>query len=281
MIDKKNIIRFFSYCDAQGINSIYSQLFPNAQEITITDKKSSGFTGTAGLPYILQGFIGTNITGEISRDWDTEKSSKVTISIEDKVRSILQNIKHDGLIDEWHDKPSLVAGYATIIDYETFVKRVENIFAIDSIKYTDYVSFFEDNRYDSQFEDIWKMFIEYACKCNIFHNYGSYFKLQRDIGRKGIIMKSIAVDLRYPVILNYSAEKLLLSNSHLENANLLAELPSTGILGILGKVGPGLYTLKPLAMWHDLSYTSYSDFIDRAAEEKEHRYLEKLHKKLT
>ena len=91
---KNKIIRHFIYCDVKGIDSIYSQMFSNTEEITITDKRSKELSGKAELPNILQGFWGANISGEYSRDRSTERSSKVTISIEDKVCAIMRSLKN-------------------------------------------------------------------------------------------------------------------------------------------------------------------------------------------
>ena len=86
------------------------------------------------------------------------------------------------------------------------------------------------------------------------------------MGFDPIVIKSIAVDLKYPIFLHYSTKKLLISNSEKENVGMIYRLPKIGILGIQSKADTNIYTLKPLAIWHNISYEGYSDFIDRASD---------------
>ena len=268
-MSKDEKIRHFIYCDTQGINSIFSQYFPNTQEITITEKKSNGVSGSVGIiPYILQGFFGTNITGEVSRDRTTEHSSKVTLSIEDKIRCILGKIGIMDRIDEWPKEKGLVAGHATIIKYDVFVKLVDDLFKY--YKYSNFEEYLKDN-HNPEFQNTWRKAMYLAKYQKRFNSTGrKSIETQMVLGSTSNtqVIKDIAVDLKYPVTLDYSSEKLLVSNSALENARMLINLPETGILGILTKADTNIYTLKPLAMWHDLSYSLHSNFIDRADEER-------------
>lgn len=259
------------YCDVNGINSIYNQLFSNAEEVLITDKKSRELAGKVELPYILQGFFGTNLSGEYTRDYGTEKSTRVTITIEDKIRSILDYLKYDTSkkIDMWSDNGRLVAGYATIIDYERFSERISELFkSSKEVAYSNFESFLDSIRYDPEFESLWLEFIEFARNAGVFENRGTLLKIMDGFAPenrdKGTILKSIAVDLKYPVILHYSTNKLLLSHSDAANASLICSRPKTCILGILQKADVNLYTIKPLAMWHDISYERNTRLIDGA-----------------
>ena len=268
---KEKNIKHFCYCDVNGINSIYSQLFGNTEEISIKDSKKRELSGSVGLPYILQGFLKTNLSGEYSRDWSTEQSSKVTITIEDKVRSILRGFKDDESkkIDRWSDTECLVAGHATIVNYQRWTNRITDFFrSYADIKYPDFESFLKDIRYNPEFERMWSEFTNYTCDNVDFSR--QRLPIRPFLAQDGSVIKCIAVDLKYPVLVHYSSDKLLISASEHENWGLVEGLPQTGILGILRKADTNLYTIKPLAMWHDLSYEAHPSFMDTTS-----RFLER------
>lgn len=249
-----------------GINSIYSQLFGNTEEISIKDSKNRKLSGSLELPYILQGFLQHNFSGEYSRDWSAERSSKVTITIEDKVRSILSVFKDDESkkIDRWSDRGCLVAGHATVVNYEMFSSRITDFFrSYDAINYPDFESFLRDIRYDPGFPSMWSEFTEFVCNNDRFSFMGIYAVAA--LYPKTRPIKCIAVDLKYPVIIHFSKEKLLISNSENESISMLNKMPYLGILGILRKADTNLYTIKPLAMWQDLSFEEHSDYIKGAS----------------
>lgn len=265
---KERIVKHFIYCDEEGINSIYSQLFPNTEEISVTRVKSRELSGSFALPYVIKNFFSTDLSGEYTSDVRNEQSSKVTITIEDKVRSIIKRLGGDETkkLDVWPEQSCFIVGNATIIEYDALEKRVNNLFEQRKSRYSNFESFIEAIRSSTEFEREWSEFSGIASYYGLFDSVGCMMKvladsparfIDIDINRSKVI-KCMAVDLRYPVILSFSTNKILISHSEFENAIMMDKLPETGILGILNKADRNLYTLKPLAMWHDIAFKDYS-----------------------
>ena len=83
-------LRHFIYADVATINSIFGQLYPNIEDITVSDERScsSKLNAKVELPPILQGFMIGNFSGERGRDQGHGVSTNVKISIERKIELI-------------------------------------------------------------------------------------------------------------------------------------------------------------------------------------------------
>ena len=263
-MDKSDTLRRFTYYDIDGINSIYSQLlsnkqdtnslyaqlFSNKQETTANRKKPGELLGISENLYLLQGFIEQS---DIVENPGGCYKVQSFLHVEDKVHAILRHLKINELqkLDEWSDTPCLVAGYATFIEYDYLANKITEVFESGEFKYSDFESFLDDIRFNPEFESMWKQFIDYIREKGVFLNY--LFESRPSSKSRMGVKKCIAVDLRYPVILQYSYFNYRLSASDEESIRLLEIPPKTCVLGILRKASTNFFTLKPIIMWYEFS----------------------------
>lgn len=268
-----SIVRHILYCDEKTVNSDYAQILSNIEEITLTNEKSSKIAGSAGLKYILNNIFSADISGEYSNESSTKQSVKVGITLEDKITSILNHIGpgDSRKIDTWPDEPRLVVGHAIFIYEEEFKSKVDLLIKSNNEEYKDYKSyesFIRDISHKSDFESKWLQFRHFVSRECRFSRKGIYGKLARTDLTKPNTINDIAINLRYPVILNYSTDKLWISNSVMESIGMLDRIPKTSILGVMQKAKLNEYSIKPLVMWHDIQYGVHKEFIDRALRSK-------------
>lgn len=274
-MEMNNIVRHILYCDKETVNSDYAQILSNIEEITLTNGRSSKISGSAGLEYAFDKIFGTNISGEYSNESSTKQSVKVGITLEDKITSILNHIGpgDSRKIDTWPDEPRLVVGYAILINEEEFKYKVDDKIKSNNEEYKDYnsyESFIRDIRHKPDFESRWLRFRYFVSRECRFSRKGLFNLPSYDRLSIPTIIKDIAINLRYPVTLIYSSNKLRISGSQTIFIGLSEKIPKIGILGVMQKNKQNEYSIKPLVMWQDVNFGPYIDNFKRSLRKQSH-----------
>lgn len=246
------MVRYFIYADKDKIFEIYNQLFANIKEFDTNseENKVCGLKAEIDLPNILQGFLPFNFSGEMGRDCTNTFSAKIEVSIEEKIMSLISIAKGNEAepVETWSPKGTLVVGSAKILQYDYFERKIKKFLKKDKCK--KFIKYVDKNGQKRTFDKKWNRLILENDLCNCKGNGMPAISFLNGISEKRTTTeKFIAVNWKYPTIIDFSLNKMLISASSLANANFFAHTTDIGILGIIRNCLPGLYRIKPIAMW--------------------------------
>lgn len=238
-------IRHFIYADAKEISSMYSQIFDDITEINTTVSKENKAEIKAEIPNILQGFLPGNLSGEYERDYSSIVSAQSHISIEKKVMSLLESaaLNENNVITECKDK-LLVVGLIETMRYDQFLEQVD--WRLKKRGYKGFKGFYKKNCKSDNFSELWKKLVDKITsnKCR-----GIPFSILKASAAKPEIERLIVLNAKYPILISFSYDKVLLSASTMAMSTRFSCAENMSILGLMKQVGTGFYTIKPFAMW--------------------------------
>lgn len=245
-------VRYFIYADKDRIFEMYNQLFVNITEIETNteESKAHDLKAEVDLPNILQGFLSFNFSGEVGRDRTHTFSTKIEISIEEKVMSLISVAMGNETepLGIWNKEEKLIVGYAKVLQYDYFEREIKRSLKKAGCK--NFMKFVNRDGKKEKFDKKWKQLILENGLCDYDYNGTNIISFMRDISQKEpVTQKFIIVDWKYPTLIDFSLNKVLISASDMVNAGFFALATNIGILGVMRQSLSGLYRIKPIAMW--------------------------------
>lgn len=245
-------MRHFIYADTKEIDSMYSQIFDDITEIntTVSKENKAEIETEIKIPNILHGFLPGNFSGDYERDYNRVVSTQSHISIEKKVMSLLEKVSfcENDAICQCDDK-LLVAGYVEVMKYNHFLEKANELLQAEEL--VDFKSFYEKFCEDICFSSLWKELTKKIIP-SIDHkipiDWQDLYEVRRS-SESQKIEKLIILNADYPVIINFSHNKLLLSASQMSLWGKLCHAENLYLLGFMRRDGVSCYSIKPVVMW--------------------------------
>lgn len=237
-------VRHFIYADAKEISSLYSQIFDDVNEVNTTVSRENKTEINIETPNILQGFLQGNFSGDFERDCNNVVSKQSHISIETKMISLLKYIGMDEnkTICQWSDK-LLVVGSVKAMKYDSFIEKADELLKKGGLTGVD--EFLTKNCESDNFGELWKE----LCGKLLLNKWLHLDKFDMFCIGEPVVETLITTNTDYPIIINFSYNKLLLSASEMANYSRLCCLDDMSVLGLMRLGENNCYTLKPIAMW--------------------------------
>lgn len=268
-------LRQYLYADVKMINSFFNQLCPDIKSLDISKSNGShsNLNAEIKLPSILQGFMKGNFSGEYGRDRGHNTVIRVEIPLEEKIKFLCSKAvgkETTSIVLPKQTMQTLVLGKAQIISEQKF----ESVFTNHSMEHNFaslselYQSCLQEKMSSLAWKDICALGEEY-CR---FGNQIGLFKLLGHVDREidNSVEIFLVMDSIWPIRMFLSYNKFLLSEGSVRGTSYWRSISNTNVLGILYKQSSQIYTLKPLALWTIIDYSTFckvqkylvEDFID-------------------
>lgn len=272
-------LKWFFYFDVAGINSIFNQLVPNITKVSFSSgaKKTISLNANVGLPMVLQGFQPFNASGEFARDIEGGTVDEIEITVEDKIDFLLNHFEYSSekTFDTWDSDLYLGTGNFRMTSFDAFCRHFNKLHDDGIVSWNDFEQFIKQISSDDNFYKIWHDVVQvmYPKREDIDKDNEMFYWFK--LSDPDYLFEKIAVDLKYPMLITFSAKKTLFSTSKMYFTSLMRD-SSTGALGYVTRKA-GMYYMKPLALWHDIDYVNDDKFCFQinyqSAEKKMHGHM--------
>lgn len=260
----EKVLRHYLYADVEMINSFFNQIYSDIKSFVVT--KSGGYhtnlSAEVKFPAILQGFLKGNFSGEYGRDRGHDTSIKVDIPLEEKIKLICSKAvgnETTSIVLPKQTEKTLVLGKALIFSESAFGKLFSECLSQTGFNSLDdfYGACLQNNMSVSTWEKIAVTGKKYCCTGNQI----GIMKLMQyfDYPKEGKVEGFLILDSFYPIRMFLSTNKLLASESTVRAAKYWRSISNTNVLGVLYKLSSNIYSLKPLALWTIVDYSTFSE----------------------
>lgn len=269
-------LRQYLYADVKMINSFFNQIYPDIKSLDISKSKGShsNLNAEVKLPSILNGFMKGNFSGEYGRDRGHNAAIKVEIPLEEKIKLLCSKAvgkETTSIVLPKQTMQTLILGKAQIISEHKF----EEVFTHHCMEYNfgSLSELYQSCLHEKMSSLVWVKICALGKEYCRSGNHISLFKLMRHVDQE--IENSIEIfllmDSMWPIRMFLSYNKFLLSEGSSRGSWYWRSISNTNVLGILYKQSSQIYSLKPLALWTIVDYSTLckeskylvEDFINR------------------
>lgn len=154
---------------------------------------------------------------------------------------------------------TLILGNVLIISEKSLERIVLDFLIQHGFNSLD--EFYDTYLQEKVFTSTWEQIVDIGKECCRSGNHMGVMSLIRyfDCPEERGVESFLIMNSVFPIRMFLSSNKLLASESSTRAAYHWSLKSNTNVLGILYKLSPKMYTLKPLALWTIIDYSSHTE----------------------